>query len=79
MSRSYRHVPVCGITMARSEAEDKRRAHRRLRVWTRALLDQPDLDVVSCPTLRDVSDPWTMAKDGKQRFDPQQHPKLIRK
>jgi len=29
--------------------------------------------------LRAMSDPWDMEKDGKQRFDPRRHPRLMRK
>jgi hypothetical protein len=31
------------------------------------------------PGLRDVSDPWAMAKDGKLRFNPTRWPRLMRK
>ncbi|MEA2338891.1 MAG: hypothetical protein QOE82_2898 [Thermoanaerobaculia bacterium] len=31
------------------------------------------------PHTRELSDPWAMAKDGKMRFDPAEHPQLMRK
>jgi hypothetical protein len=82
MSRSRRRTPCGGITTARSEKSDKQDAHRRLRSCLRAVLawqqEHPDADPV-WPGLRDVSDPWGMAKDGKCRFDPRRHPGLMRK
>lgn len=65
MSRSYQHSPFCGITTCRSEKEYKVRAHRRLRVAERTMLeDDPE------PRLEDVSDVWSFGKDGKQRITP---------
>jgi hypothetical protein len=80
MSRSRRHTPVCGITTARSEKADKRQAHRRLRARARSVAARahPERDAV-WPGLRDVSDPWSMAKDGKRAFDPARWPRLLRK
>lgn len=83
MSRSLRHSPFCGITTARSEKADKRQANRRLRVQLRSavahtLPTAPDAQP-TWPRLRDVSDPWSMAKDGKLRFDPVRWPRLMRK
>lgn len=51
------------MTTARSEKEDKRLANRLLRRVTR-------VDPENAPALREVSDVWGMAKDGKVRFDP---------
>ncbi|MCK8786311.1 hypothetical protein M0638_18190 [Roseomonas sp. NAR14] len=64
MSRSRRRTPITGITSADSEKADKRRANRAVR---RALRqdDVADPDAV-LPGLRDVSDTWSMAKDGKR-------------
>lgn len=74
MSRSRKRTPVCGMTTAHSEKEDKRRANRKLR---RRVARAP----ANAPALREVSNVWTMAKDGKQRFDPNipQLRKLLRK
>jgi hypothetical protein len=83
MSRSRRHSPFCGITTARSEKADKRDANRRLRVRLRsavARVASSDADAVPAwPELRDVSNIWIMAKDGKFRFNPARWPRLMRK
>ena len=63
MSRSKKKTPIAGITTARSEKDDKRLANRLLRRATR-------LDPENAPALREVSDVWNMAKDGKARFNP---------
>lgn len=70
MSRSRRKTPICGITTARSEKDDKRRANRKLRRLTRT---DPEKNLV----MRDVSDVWSFAKDGKWRIDPTA-PNLLR-
>jgi hypothetical protein len=69
MSRSRRNNPICGWTTARSEKEDKRIANRISR----------RTPVTEKPQIRAVSDIWAFAKDGKQRFDPAEYPKLMRK
>ncbi len=80
MSRSRRHTPVCGITTARSEKADKRQAHRRLRARTRSVAARAHSETDTVwPGLRDVSDPWAMAKDGKRPFNPVRWPRLMRK
>ncbi len=86
MSRSRRHTPICGITTARSEKADKREANRRLRVRLRSAVARTVATVSATtaadpvwPGLRDVSDPWAMAKDGKLRFNPTRWPRLMRK
>lgn len=80
MSRSHRKTPKRGVTTARSEKQDKRlynRHHRRLiRVLLRLRLN-PEIEVL--PHLREHSDPWCMDKDGKTRFNPVEHPELMRK
>jgi hypothetical protein len=67
MSRSRRKTPVYAVASARSEAVDKRLWHQRWRAWVRDQLaasgpggDPQPLD------RRAVSDPWSMAKDGKR-------------
>lgn len=78
MSRSRRHRPHCGITTAASEKEDKRRANRRERhANSQTLAVTGDGDRLK--PLHALSDPWVMEKDGKRRFDPRAHPKLMRK
>lgn len=76
MSRSYKHTPVHGITGARSEKWDKRKANRKLRHRVKEVLVlAPDV----LPVLREVSNVWTMNKDGKFWFDPERWPKYLRK
>ena len=63
MSRSKRKTPVFGIIAARSEKQDKRLANRKLRRKTR-------IDPENAPMLREVSDVWGFAKDGKKFMPP---------
>ena len=78
MSRSRRKHPFCGILKADSEKQDKRAYNRRFRhAAEQALKTDPTGE--SLPILREHSDPWDMDKDGKFRFDPVKHPKLMRK
>lgn len=76
MSRSTRKSPVRGITSADSEKADKAAAHRKIRRAVRVAVDR-GADFL--PHGRELSNPWSMAKDGKARFDPQADPKLMRK
>jgi len=62
MSRSRKKVPISGITCGgcnRSDKKDKTRANRKLR---RIVHSNPDTDI----TIRDVSNVYDFAKDGKQ-------------
>lgn len=78
MARSKRKTPIRGITTAESDKKDKQLAHRRYRRKMKAVLQQvPDAEIF--PSLRELSNPWNMRKDGKIRFDPKQYPKDIRK
>lgn len=78
MSRSRRYRPHCGITTAASEKDDKRRSNRGERhANSQILAVTGDGDRLKHP--RALSDPWNMAKDGKRRFDPRDHPGLMRK
>jgi hypothetical protein len=74
--RSRRKTPVVGITTASTEKRGKQLAHRRLRARERQDLQRGGEEN---PRLREVSDPWTMDKDGKQRIDPSWDPRLMRK
>lgn len=78
MSHSVRRSPVIGNTTATSEKEDKQLAHRRHRRRVHQALDQ-DPEIPVLPHRRETSNPWTMDKDGKHRFDPQRFPELLRK
>jgi hypothetical protein len=62
MSRSFRKTAKFGVTTAPSEKEDKRLANRVLRRTVRVILDEETED---CPDLREVSNVWSFAKDGK--------------
>ena len=78
MSRSRKKTPVHGMTTARSEKKDKRLYNRRFRrVSKQALQFNPEQEVL--PHLREYSNPWSMDKDGKVRFDPKKHPEWMRK
>ena len=78
MARSRRRSPFCGVTTALSEKDEKLVCHRRERRRAAVLLaTRPDVDL--WPVKRECGDPWCMAKDGKQRFDPLESPKLVRK
>lgn len=78
MSRSRKRTPIGGIAVGRSEKHEKRLANRKARRHARvALAADSDRDVL--PHLREVSNVWTMAKDGKRYFDPHQYPKEMRK
>jgi hypothetical protein len=78
MSRSRKKTPIGGITTARSEKHEKRLANRKARRHVRlALAADSDRDVL--PHLREISDVWTIAKDGKHYFGPHRYPKEMRK
>lgn len=77
MSRSRRKTPIRGITTAQSEKQDKRIANRRLRRRVRsALRVEPEAPL---PVLREVSNAWSMDKDGRWFFDPERYPREMRK
>lgn len=76
MSRSYRKTPICGITTAESEKQDKRLANRLFRRNARQLLKlgkEPPF------TIRVVSNVYSFEKDGKQYFSAMKYPYLLRK
>lgn len=78
MARSRRKTPITGITTATSEKQDKRVANRRHRRVNRQILTASGRDTL-LKDRRTTSDPWLMAKDGKQFFGPVDHPELMRK
>ena len=72
MSRSYKKVPVAGHTGADSEKTDKKIWHRRFRHKTKDIIrsmymhnDVESIDDVVMPVEDDVSNTWSMSKDGK--------------
>jgi hypothetical protein len=71
MSRSRRRTPITGITTASSEKQDKRLANRKLRRVTNEMLRGSDLeDDLTLPDIREVSNVYSFAKDGKCWHDP---------
>lgn len=82
MSRSRRNEPVTAITTAESEKEWKRFANRKLRRAATQVLQQvphSDPDSLILPVLDEVANQYSGPKDGKQRFDPDRYPQLMRK
>ena len=78
MSRSKRKHPIAGMSASASDKREKQDANRKERKQVRvALTQQPSADVL--PHKLEVSDVWSMPKDGKRRFDAGKHPKLLRK
>ena len=68
MSRSRRHFPARGVG-ADSDQFDKRLANRRLRRAHRQQLDTiEDPELIILPVMREVSNEWSMNKDGKTYF-----------
>jgi hypothetical protein len=69
MSRSYRKTPIMGHTKCRSENFDKISWHKRWRTQERLKLSSlNNLDNHITIDRREVSNPWSMGKDGKQYF-----------
>jgi len=64
MSRSYRHTPIRGVA-GNSDKYGKRLANRRLRVLNRIRIREAKEPLL----LREVSNPWDWAKDGKFYWD----------
>jgi hypothetical protein len=75
MSRRRRKTPITGITKSESDTRDKVLAHRCQRRQVRTALASGVAEVI---TRRKAGDVWSVAKDGKQRFDPRRWPKLMR-
>ena len=78
MSRSKRKHSIASVTTATSEKDDKRHANRALRKATRQTLGTVS-DGSVFPVVREASDTWSMAKDGKQFFAPALNQKRMRK
>ena len=62
MSRSYKHAPIFGILRRDSEKQDKRLANRRLRRIARQSVSRGK----EAPLLREVSNIYDFAKDGRR-------------
>lgn len=69
MTRSYKREPVLSNATARSEKEDKKVAHSRVRARFRACISSAKDDEVMFDE-RNIahSDVWCRAKDGKRRI-----------
>ena len=76
MSRSRRKTPITGNSKADSEKADKKICHRVFRAKERQALSQGKEPPYH---MAEASDDWMMAKDGRQLFDPDKHPELMRK
>lgn len=63
--------------MSESEKKDKVASHRKLRRTVRQIV--PIAPDAVLPTEKQLTNPYSMAKDGKTRFDPVQLPALMRK
>lgn len=71
MSRSRRKSPIGGNTLCRSEKNDKKIWHQRLRTHERVALTGASKEELAnhLPVLENqVCQVWTMGKDGKQFF-----------
>ena len=79
MSRSRRYSPVTGLAKARSEKLFKQSSNHALRQKQKiAMLDDPDAAILPVRS-REAIDTYKGPKDGKLRFDPRIHPRLLRK
>ncbi len=70
MSRSYKKTPVIGHTGASSEKSDKKHAHKvyRKHVKNNIASSHGDVDALEdlvMPIEEELSNTWTMSKDGK--------------
>lgn len=78
MSRSKKRTPISAMNGACSEKQDKRDYNRRYRRVSKQFL-HVNSEGELMPHLREYSNPWAMAKDGKVWFDPKKYPKRMRK
>jgi hypothetical protein len=85
MARSRRKTPICSITVSgfnRGEKDEKRDANRKARRITNQKLTSDPYnmdDIIFIDKLREISEIWSMRKDGKQYLDPDENPKSMRK
>lgn len=63
MSRSRKKIPITGITSAKTEKNNKRKANRKFRRVTKIQIRKGDSQLV---TIKEVSNVWSFDKDGKQ-------------
>ncbi len=77
MSRSKRKTPIIGITTSESEKADKVASHRRIRRVVKQAIT-PELET-PLPLEHQLTNTWSMAKDGKRYFDRKEEIRLMRK
>lgn len=75
MSRSYRKIPICGMTTKDSDKPFKKAAHKR----ARRALNARDLTSEEPPAAKAYGNPWGAPKDGKQWIDAGRFPEIMRK
>jgi hypothetical protein len=75
VSRSYRRTPIIGFACSHSEKFYKRLRGKQERQRARVALAKGE------PAHFEFApwDEWVTGRDGKQWFDPEQHPRLMRK
>lgn len=78
MSRSRKHTPVTGNCVAESEKISKQRWNRYFRRLTKIFLRR-DSEGALPMNIKKETEVWDGPKDGKQRFNPKEHPRLMRK
>ena len=77
MARSRRKTPASGITTAVSDKSDKQASHRKIRRAIRQIVPLQHDPIL--PLEKQLTNQYSLAKDGKARFDPAEHPELMRK
>lgn len=78
MAHSRRKTPLCGVTTAESEKDDKRFYNRVLRRKNRQLL-KTDASPERLKQVKEAMDARKMAKDGKISIDLTNFPWMMRK
>jgi hypothetical protein len=63
MARSRKRVPITGITNAKTEKNNKRKANRKFRRLTKVQIKKGGVQITS---IKEVSNVWSFDKDGKQ-------------
>jgi len=69
MARSHRHTPIFGCASLASEKEDLRAANRTFRRKAKQAVHCGDYE--SYRRLREISDVWDFAKDGRGWIKPE--------
>lgn len=78
MSRSYRKNPITGWTKCESEKLEKSKKHRRTRRLVNSRIQNIE-DSIELPHNNENANRYYMRKDGKQFFDKDKFPELMRK